>query len=118
MIELILVRAIIARAKMLPSKQEKEVQNRLILTGNEIGTVQTNKVTSVIEYNEELRKELEEQEGGTPEDPDKTPRYKISGTAWIDANKDGKRDAEEERLAGIEVLLLNKATNTIVKDVD
>ena len=109
---------IIARAKMLPSKQEKEVQNRLILTGNEIGTVQTNKVTSVIEYNEELRKELEEQEGGKPEEPDKTPRYKISGTAWIDANKDGKRDAEEERLAGIEVLLLNKATNTIVKDVD
>ena len=53
----------------------------------------------------------------TPDEP-KSNRYKITGTAWIDSNKDGKRDSSEEILPNVTVILLNKADNTIVKDAE
>ena len=37
----------------------------------------------------------------------------ISGTAWLDENEDGKRDANEKTLGGINVKLLNLENNTI-----
>ena len=53
----------------------------------------------------------------TPDEP-KSNRYKITGTAWIDSNKDGKRDSSEEILPNVTAILLNKADNTIVKDAE
>ena len=53
----------------------------------------------------------------TPDEP-KSNRYKITGTAWIDSNKDGKMDSSEEILPNVTVILLNKADNTIVKDAE
>ena len=53
----------------------------------------------------------------TPDEP-KSNRYKITGTAWIDSNKDGKRASSEEILQNVTVILLNKADNTIVKDAE
>ena len=39
--------------------------------------------------------------------------YTISGTAWLDANEDGKRDQEEEKLGNIDVKLVNLQTNSV-----
>lgn len=43
--------------------------------------------------------------------------YKISGIAWIDENKNGKRENEEQKLAGIQVKLINAENGQIVKDI-
>ena len=35
---------------------------------------------------------------------------KVIGTVWVDANKDGVKDANEQRVSGVKVLLLNNNT--------
>lgn len=42
--------------------------------------------------------------------------YMISGTAWIDENENGQKDATEKLLEGIKVKLLDATTNEYVKD--
>ncbi len=42
--------------------------------------------------------------------------YSISGVAWLDANRDGKRDDTEELLSGIQVKLYDANTQTIAKN--
>ena len=44
--------------------------------------------------------------------------YKISGTAWLDGNKNGVKDEGESNLAGITVMLLDKETGQIAKDAN
>ena len=41
--------------------------------------------------------------------------YSISGIAWLDENKDGKRDDTERKIAGIKTYLLNSSNNDIVQ---
>ena len=59
---------------------------------------------------------------GTPDNPDNpnpTPedkKFKIEGTAWLDSDKDGKRDEGETLLKDIKVTLINKETGETVKD--
>ena len=43
--------------------------------------------------------------------------YKISGVAWIDENKNGKREDVEHKLEGIQVKLINAENGQIVKDI-
>ena len=43
-------------------------------------------------------------------------KYTVSGTAWLDLDKNGQRDNGETLLSNIEVLLLNTKTGEIVKD--
>lgn len=47
---------------------------------------------------------------------DEKKTYIISGTAWLDVDKDGKRSDGEKLLSGIKVYLLNANTNAIVKE--
>ncbi len=42
---------------------------------------------------------------------------RISGVVWIDENKDGKKDANEPRLANVKVTLIDSKTGKIVTDV-
>lgn len=42
--------------------------------------------------------------------------YMISGTAWIDENENGQKDATEKLLEGIKVKLLDATTNEYAKD--
>lgn len=56
-----------------------------------------------------------------PDNPDNpnipsVKTYKISGTAWLDENKDGKKDQNEKLLEGINVLLIDAKTGVIVTD--
>ena len=52
--------------------------------------------------------------GGT----DTPNRYRITGTAWIDSDGDGERDDSESKVANMQVVLLNKDTNAIIRDPD
>ena len=49
--------------------------------------------------------------GGTTNEP-----YSISGVAWLDANRDGKRDSSEQLMSGIEVKLYDANTQTIAQN--
>lgn len=53
-----------------------------------------------------------------PEEPVKPKKkYNISGKAWLDENRNGKRDEKEKLLSGIKVRLLNSDNNSeFVKD--
>ena len=110
---------ITATAKLLKNNlKEKDISNNVVITADSMDKVQTNTVTNTIKYYEGAH----ENDGGTT-DPDNpynpsTERYKITGTAWLDNNKNGMRDSEEELLSNVKAILVNKSTNAIVKDVD
>lgn len=105
---------IIARAEALEDKNDKEVKNQVSVKVGNTEEIKTNTVTNIIEYNEEIHRDVITGGGIVTTDG----RYKITGTAWMDENKDGKRDDSEELLQGIEVMLINKSNNAVVKDLD
>ena len=112
------------QANLLPQGiTEKEVTNYATISGDKFETVNSNSIKTVIEYNEDAHKvdygdaEKPDGDGNNGDNNDDIVRYKISGLAWLDVNEDGQRDENETLLSGIEVRLLNKNTNDIVKDV-
>lgn len=52
----------------------------------------------------------------TPQDPSST--YTLSGKAWLDENKDGKIDSEEQLLKDISVKIKDATTGEFLKDKD
>ena len=44
------------------------------------------------------------------------PTYAISGTVWVDEDKNGQKDAQETELEGVKVRLLDAKTNEYAKD--
>lgn len=60
----------------------------------------------------------EDPDNPNPDNPGEDERYTISGTAWMDANKDGKRDSGESLLSGIGVSVLNADDGTYVENVN
>lgn len=92
------------------NEDEKEVVNSATVKTNQIDAINLNSVTMYIEY--------DESEHGNPDEPDNPDegKNKISGVAWEDTNKDGRRDSEEKLLSGIQVMLLDKTNNEMVKD--
>lgn len=112
-------------AELLPNGiTEKEFVNYATISGDNFETIKSNEIKTVIEYNSEAHKKPQDTDdagnigGGDDNNNDNNGRYIISGLAWIDKNKDGQRNEQEELLTGIEVRLLNKNTNEIVKDID
>jgi len=88
-----------------------------IMLGKTIAT--TSEISHIIEANKT--------DGSTTENPDKENNNVsdnnvaegskiISGMAWYDENKDGKKDDNEKAFSGIKVRLLNAETKNIVKD--
>lgn len=108
---------VIVRANILPDEKDREITTLATVTADGIEAMESNKVKATIEYDEKVH-----QGGNNGEDNPNNPgtsttgKYKITGTAWIDANKDGKREEEEEILAGVQVILLYKSNSKIVKD--
>lgn len=104
---------ITVKAELLPDKNDKEITTVATLTAEGIQAIESNKVKAIIEYDENAHKE-EQDKPTNPSNP--TGRYKITGTAWIDENKDGQRDDTEEILTGVQVALLYKSNSQMVKD--
>lgn len=108
---------ILAKANLLPDKNDKTIQNKMTISAKGFNEISTNTVTNTIEYDEDAHKDNNGEDNNDPTKPTEK-RYKITGTAWVDSNKNGKRDADETLLSVIKVMLLNKKDNSIVKDVD
>lgn len=106
---------VIAKAGILPDKNDKEIENKMTVSALNYNGATTNTVKNVIEYYQTIH---DQANNDNPSTEPTVERYKITGTAWLDSNKNGKRDTDETLLSNISVLLLNKENNTIVKDVD
>ena len=70
----------------------------MTVKADNVTETETNSVENIIEYyqkaHDESGSELDD-----PTIPEST--YKITGTAWIDSNKNGMRDSEEELLSNV-----------------
>ncbi len=97
------------QADILPNSADKEVKTMATLETDGVNTVTSNEITAIIEYDPNANHNGSGGSGGSS-------GYKITGTAWLDANQDGKRDDNENGVANIPVLLLDKATNSVVTD--
>lgn len=90
------------------NRKERKITNIVEVTAEDITKTGSNEVSHTI---------IEKAITNDPsvEEP-VTGSYKISGRVWLDSNKDGKRDDEEQSLEGIKVMLVDATTGKIVKD--
>lgn len=103
-------------AELLPNGvTEKEITNYGVISGDMFEEITSNSMKAIIEYNNNANRD---DTGNTNNGNNTKGRYTISGIAWLDSNANGQRDTEEQVLSGIEVRLLNRNTNEIVKDID
>lgn len=87
-----------------------EITNKVaIITASQ--NVECNEVTYKVKRKEEEKPPIIDP---NPADPDAT--YSISGTAWLDKNKNGLRESSEQKLGNIDVALINETTGEIAKD--
>ncbi len=99
-------------ADLLKDKNEKEIITKGSIRKDELEKSYSNEVKVTIEY-DSIKHKFEVNDIKTEQGT-----YKITGTAWIDSNKDGKREEKEEILSNVQVLLIDKSTSKIVKDID
>lgn len=60
--------------------------------------------------------EVDKPDPDVPGDDDKNKTYDITGTAWLDENKDGKRENNEKLLSDIKVYVLDSISKKIVSE--
>lgn len=111
-----LVITITASANKLPNQNEKAITTYGTIEATGISKTESNKITFYIEYDAGNHTDDEENNGNNGNEQNN--RYKITGVAWLDTNKNGKREENEDLLSGIQVLLLNKSNSSIVTDID
>ena len=87
-------------------ENDTEISNKAEFTHEDIGEVETNSVSHTVKHFEKTDVNVD------PDDNHKETR-KVIGTVWVDANKDGVKDANEQRVSGVKVLLLNNNTSNI-----
>ena len=83
---------------------ESEITNEIVINAL-LQEVSCNEVTYKVEGKEEIN-------------PDPEATYNISGTAWVDENKNGLRESAERRLNNISVLLIEEATGEVATDTN
>ncbi len=116
---------IITSPYMLQKGRVEDIQNVATVTYGE-NTINTNTLTHKIVGTSENSAGSSTEPSGKPgsgnEDIDdvvtKEGTYKVSGTAWLDANIDGRKEQAEERISGLTVRLYDKQTGNVAKDVD
>lgn len=85
---------------------DTNISNEAKFTYEDIKEVETNSVAHIIKHFEKKDVNVD------PDDNNKETR-KVIGTVWVDANKDGVKDANEQRVSGVKVLLLDNSTSNI-----
>ena len=93
--------------KSITDAEYKEVENKIEVECSSVGYFSENSTKHTIKAT-----------GNVAVDPgeEKEEKYNISGMAWLDENKDGKRDENEKAFSGIELILINADNGKIVKD--
>ncbi len=115
----------------LPKETIVSEQVNHILAANYVEETEDDEDTQEDEQNEnpddngQKENDNKDQQNGDKEDNNNNPNsnddsnkkqektYTISGTAWLDENEDGKRDASEKTLSEINVKLLNLDNNSL-----
>ena len=105
------------RADLLPDENDKEVKTSATIEAFGFEAVSSNEITAIIEYDPNAN-HSQGGNGGSGSGTNKPNRYRITGTAWIDADGDGERDSSEQKVSNMQVILLNKDTSAIIKDPD
>ena len=85
---------------------DTNISNKAKFTHEDIKEVETNSVAHIIKHFEKTDVNV------APDDSNKETR-KVIGTVWVDANKDGVKDANEQMVSGVKVLLLDNSTSNI-----
>ena len=123
-----LVATISAVAAGLNGVQEKTVTNYGTVDADNVDEIQSNSITHIIEQSDKNAVAYDVTTGGvsttthydgtvsnTKTNISKT--YRISGTAWLDNNKNGMKEDGEELLPGISAKLVNSDSGLIIKSV-
>lgn len=111
-----------AVAASLEGVQEKTVTNYARVSAVNVAEIQSNGITHIIEMSEKNAQtlDLSSSTSVTTSDTLKSnisKTYKISGTAWLDSNENGMRDADESVMPGVSAKLVNSQTGLITKAV-
>ena len=127
---------ILVKTKARAVYEKTKVENSATVTGKDIETKTSNTITHTIlplgqedldnpdnpdnpgnpENPDNPSNPDDPNNPNNPENPDDNKKYSISGVAWLDENEDGQRQAEEQLLSGIPVLLVNMKEATVVKE--
>lgn len=92
--------------KAITDAKSKEVENKIEVNCASIGYFSENITKHIIKATDNTIVKPDEQE----------QKYNISGMAWLDENKDGKRDEKEKAFSGIELILINAEDGKVLKD--
>lgn len=101
---------IIGSAKIQSDSDEEEININATIEDGKRSKISSNVLTYKIE------KVIVDPDNPDAPDIPTVKTYKITGTAWLDENKDGKKDSNEKLLEGINVLLIDAKTGVIVTD--
>ena len=93
------------KAKAVSKTQNVNIENKATINSQELGSANTESVTHIVEA-------VQENNSISMIEPER--KYTISGIAWYDKNKNGSRDIGENRLSGIEVMLINADNGEII----
>ncbi len=111
---------ITALAAGLEGVKEKTVTNVATVSNDTMGEISSNPVTHIIQATENAEDSEtnnndndDDNTGSSNAKPDITKSYKISGVAWLDANKNGMRDNEEVRMKDITAMLVDSNSGVI-----
>lgn len=92
-----------AKANMLAEEESaREVTNRFEVLSEDIEKISSSEIKHTV------NKRIYSVDNSTT-----VTTYSISGLAWVDANKNGIRDLEEQTVPEVPVILLNETGNTI-----
>lgn len=89
----------------------QEISNKVKVSADNIAEIESNEIKHKISAST-----------GTDDDPSTggdvvEGTYRVAGVAWLDANGNGEREEQEEKLANIKVILINSENGSVVKDV-
>ncbi len=113
---------ILATASSLEGAQEKTVTNVGTIANSEMDEITSNPVTHIIQAIENTNNADNHEDDDDTNYPynsksDITKSHKISGVAWLDANKNGMRDDGEQRMSNITAILVDSNTGVIKSTV-
>ena len=108
-----------AVASNLDGLQEKTIKHYATISGKGIEKFDTDAITHIVKISDKKLAAGETYESTqTPtlsEEDNIVKTYKVTGTAWVDSNKDGMRNNNEELVSGVAVKLVNSVDGTILK---
>lgn len=108
-----------AVATSLNGLGERSVTNSARISANNIDEIESNNITHIVEAsNNEVLSQVEQSTETASSFTDDTKSfsktYKITGNAWLDKNKDGMREDDEQLMKGIVATLVD-SDNGIIK---